>query len=89
MRSNGILIAALIVFAAGGARYLPSLVTAPAAQSPPSSTTQSSHSASIAPTPHDSSNPDALTLLGDYLDVNVSSATDPLVTLYLGCPAIE
>src|SRR5262245_7924532 len=81
MRSNGLLIAALVVIAAGGARFLPSLVTAPAAQSPPSSTTRSINSASIAPPPHDSSNSDALTLLADYLDVNVSSAADPLATL--------
>ncbi|HEU5258398.1 MAG TPA: hypothetical protein VFU28_20570 [Vicinamibacterales bacterium] len=82
MRSNGLLIVALVVFAAGGARFIPSLVTGPAAQPPSSSTTQSSNSASIAPpTPHDSAHPDALSLLADYLDVNVSSTTDPLATL--------
>jgi hypothetical protein len=82
MRSNALLIAALVVIAAGGARYLPSLVSAPASQTPPSPAARSSNSPPLAPaTPHNSSNTDALTLLADYLDMDISAAAEPLTAL--------
>jgi hypothetical protein len=82
MRSNALLIVALVVIAAGGARYLPSVVTAPASQAPPSSAAQSNNSPPLTPaTPRNGSDPDALTLLADYLDVDISSATEPLTML--------
>src|SRR6185503_7661895 len=81
MRSNALLIAALVVIAAGGVRYLPSLVTAPASQAPRSSAASSNSTPSAPATPHNNSNTDALTLLAEYLDVDISSAPDPQAVL--------